>query len=147
MKFLLDTNALIDHIAQRQPYCQAIEKLCIASYFGDVELWVSIQSFLDTLYTLRKMAPQQQLRNTLIGCLEFFHPCGNQAGDLLPALQSDWPDVEDYIIACNALHVDADYLITRDARGFMSSKTPVISPDKALSLLKSQGLHYENIEW
>ncbi len=147
MKLLLDTNALIDHIAQRQPYCNDIEELCAASYFGDVELWVPVQSFLDALYALRKRADQRTLRNAFIGSLEFFHPCGSRANDLRGALESDWPDVEDYLIACSALHVNADYLVTRNAAGFSSCKTKVISPREAAQLLQAQGFAYETVEF
>ena len=147
MKLLLDTNALIDHIAQRQPYCNDIEELCVASYFGDVELWVPVQSFLDALSALRKRADQRTLRNAFIGSLEFFHPCGSRANDLRGALESDWPDVEDYLIACSALHVNADYLVTRNAAGFSSCKTKVISPREAAQLLQAQGFAYETVEF
>ena len=146
MKLLLDTNALIDHVAQRQPYCKAIDELCVASYFGDIELWVPVQSFLDALYSLRKMTDQRTLRNAFIGCLEFFHPCGSRANDLLAALKSNWPDVEDYLIACSAIHVDADYLVTRDTAGFVSSKTKTITPDEAIKMLRKKGFTYEEVE-
>lgn len=50
MKLFLDTNALIDLVARREPYVSDVGKLCIAAYFGDVQLWASTQSYADAYY-------------------------------------------------------------------------------------------------
>lgn len=56
MKLFLDTNALIDLVARREPYVSDVGKLCIAAYFGDVQLWASTQSYADAYYVLRRAA-------------------------------------------------------------------------------------------
>ena len=145
MKLLLDTNAVIDHIAGREPFCHDMEQLCIASYFGDVELWVPVQSFLDGLYALRKYAPEDQLRQAFLASLEFFRPCGSRAEDLRPALESDWPDVEDCLIARAAQNIAADYLVTRDASGFAGSRVATVTPAEAVELLAQDGFEYGEV--
>ena len=145
MKLLLDTNVMIDQIAGREPFCHDVEQLCIASYFGDVELWVPVQSFLDGLYALRKHAPERQLRDTFLASLEFFRPCGSRAEDLRPALESDWSDVEDYLIGKAACNIAADYLVTRDASGFNRSRIPTITAAQAVEMLAQEGFEYGDV--
>ena len=147
MRLLLDTNALIDYLASREPYCRPMETLCIASYMGDVELWVNVQSFLDALYALRKFASQHELRQVMLASLEFFHPCGCRAVDLSAALRSDWPDVEDFMIATSARNIAADYVLTRDIKGFVHSKVKAIQPEDAVALLEDDGLSYGRVEF
>lgn len=145
MKLLLDTNTLIDHLAQREPFAKDMRTLYIASFFGDVELWASVQSYLDALYSLRKHADQRELRDAALGTLEFIHPCGTRAADLEPALQSDWQDVEDFVIAQSASNVSADYLVTRDIDGFGKAAVPVATPAQIVAKLEDQGLHYDSL--
>ena len=47
MRVFLDTNVLVDFYARREPFFQYAKLLWIASYFEDVELWASSQSFVD----------------------------------------------------------------------------------------------------
>ncbi len=146
MKLLLDTNALIDLIACREPYVFDIRKLCIASTFGDVQLWVSTQSFTDAYYVLRKSATEEQVKQALLSVLEFVLPCGTYAADIKAALESEWHDVEDYLIAFSPKHIGADYMITRDAD--MSSKCPIkaMTAHNFVKYLETEhGLVYDDI--
>lgn len=114
MKILLDTNALIDLVAVREPYVHDIKKLCIAAVFGDLQIWVNIQSYADAYYVLRKHASAEEVKAALAATLDIFIPCCTYANDLRGALDSDWGDLEDYLIAYSARHIPAKYLITRD---------------------------------
>lgn len=55
--------------------------------------------------------------------LELFNPCGIYAADLKPALESEWHDIEDYLIAHATEHMGAEYLITRDVE--VAQRSPV----------------------
>lgn len=147
MKILLDTNALIDLVAPRVPFDADIRKLCIASMFDDVQLWVSTQSFADAYYVLCKKANREAVKNALLKTLEFIHPCGTYGTDLRGALESDWSDVEDYLIAYSAKHIPADYLITRDKELLERSPIKAMTAHELLTFLEDQGLVYADIEF
>ena len=138
MKLFLDTNILIDKLANRQPFVKDVKELCVAKFFGDVELYVSAQSYLDALFVLRKHATQVDLRQRCIDSFEFFEVVDVEKGNLLPALESEWPDVEDYVISKTALDIKADYLITRDVEGFENSQVPATTPKDFIKLLKDE---------
>lgn len=146
MKLLLDTNILVDLIACREPYANAARKLCIASAFGDVQLWVSTQSFADAFYILRKKASDVDVKRALLASLEFLVPCGTYAADLEPALKSDWPDVEDFLIVRSSKHIKADYFITRDAELAQLCPIEALDADTFLQRMKNdRGISYEEI--
>ena len=138
MKLFLDTNILLDKLANRQPFVEDVKQLCVAKYFGDVELYVSVQSYLDALFVLRKYATQADLRQRCVDSFKFFEVVDVEKGNLLPALESGWPDVEDYMISKTASDMRADYLITRDVKGFENSQVPAITPKDFIKLLKDE---------
>ena len=53
----------------------------------------------------------------------YFMVCGTYAADLRGALESDWSDIEDYLIAHASKHIPAKYLITRDKE--LVEKSPI----------------------
>lgn len=147
MKLLLDTNALIDFLACRKPYVDAIRKLCIGSVFGDLQLWVSTQSFADAFYVLRKSKDEAAVKQAMLASLEFFLPCGTYAADLKPALESDWPDLEDYLVAHSTKHIQAEYLITRDTELIDRSPAPALDAAAFLAYWEeTQRLVYDEID-
>ncbi len=138
MKLFLDTNILIDKLANRQPFVEDVKELCVAKFFGDVELLVSVQSYLDALFVMRKYASQVALRQSCIESFKFFNVVDMEKANLLLGLESDWPDVEDFVIAKTAEDVGADFLITRDVEGFKDSKVQAMSPKSFIKILKDE---------
>ena len=139
MKILLDTNALIDLVAVRRPYVNDIKKLCIAAVFGDLQIWASTQSYADAYYVLRKHAPAEEVKHALLATLDIFMVCGTYAADLRGALESDWSDIEDYLIA----HA-SKYLITRDKELVEKSPIKAMSAQEFLGVLEHEyGLTYD----
>ena len=139
MKILLDTNALIDLVAVRRPYVNDIKKLCIAAVFGDLQIWASTQSYADAYYVLRKHAPAEEVKHALLATLDIFMVCGTYAADLRGALESDWSDIEDYLIAHASKH-----LITRDKELVEKSPIKAMSAQEFLGVLEHEyGLTYD----
>lgn len=138
MKLFLDTNILIDKLANRQPFVEDVKELCVAKFFGDVELYVSVLSFLEALRVLRKYASLADLKQRCIDSLNFFVIVDVDQTSLLPALESDWSNVEKYVLSKSASNIGADYLITRDVEAFKESKVQPISPKNFIKLLKDE---------
>ncbi|MCI9129600.1 MAG: PIN domain-containing protein [Eggerthellaceae bacterium] len=146
MKLLLDTNILIDLIACREPFAADARKICAASFFKDVQAWVTAQSYADAFYVLSKGSSEAIAKRLLLKSLTFFLPCSTFASDLKPALESDWPDVEDYLIAHASKHVNADVMITRDADMMQRCPIQAMTAHQFLEMLEEeQGLVYEDV--
>lgn len=145
MKLLLDTNALLDYYTQRQPFFEDMKKLRIAQYFGDVDFWACTQSFADIEYILRGAMPLPDLRKMMRSSLSFISIVPPAADALAKALESDWPDLEDYLIANCAEAIKASYIITRDTKGFQSSHVPAMPAREWLGQQSRQGITYEDM--
>ena len=138
MRLFLDTNILVDFYARRDPFFREVKLLWIASYFKDVELWASSQSFADAEYILRRAIPVRTLREMMAKSLAHLRISSPGPNDLADGLSSDWPDLEDFLIARCAQSEGADYLITRDAEGFESSKVPALSPEQFFMVMQEE---------
>lgn len=148
MKLLVDTNVLIDLIAQRKPFVDHVRTLCIASKFGDVQMWVSTQSFMYAYYVLGKSCSEQEVKSALLASLEFFLPFSIPITNLKPALESDWHDIEDYMIAFSADSIYAEAIITRDEALIEKSPVKAMTAESCIEMLKSEyGLTYEEIDF
>ncbi|MDR3280175.1 MAG: PIN domain-containing protein [Synergistaceae bacterium] len=53
--------------------------------------------------------------------------------DLLHAMELDITDFEDALASVCAKRVNADYILTRDIKGFLSSAVPPITPENFLN--------------
>lgn len=145
MRLFLDTNVLIDYYARREPFYDDALKLRIAAFFGDVDLWVCTQSFVDAEYILRKAVPITELRSMMAASLEFLNVTAPLADQLPDALASNWPDLEDCLIAHCARNARADFLVTRDALGFANAPVPVLTPRGVIERLEGEGISYDEV--
>ena len=133
MKLLLDTNVLIDFLGRKPPFFTDAERIIAAGYFGDAQLWASTQSFKDAFYILSHYADSHRVQAAMGNLLEIVNPVDMAGADLKTAIQLDWDDLEDCLIAVSAQKAGADFLLTRDTRGFSRSMTPVKSPAEWLA--------------
>ena len=144
MKLLLDTNVLIDYLGRRAPFFRDAERIMAAGYFGDAQLWASVQSFKDAHYVLSHYSDSAQVQDALARVTDLIHPVDMNGSDLTSGLRLGWGDLEDCLIALCAQKVGADYLVTRGGRGFDRSMVPSITPATWLEQMrKEKGISFE----
>lgn len=147
MKALLDTNILLDLVAKRHPFFEDIKELCIAAAFGDVQLWLTTQSYADAYYVLSRKTSTKEAKRMLLGTLDTFLTCGTYAEDLKPAFESSCEDVEDYMIVAASKHIGADFFVTRDEEIKEHCSLQAMNARELLSLLQeTNGCDYAQIE-
>lgn len=146
MKLLLDTCVLIDYFSRREPYFDDCVKLRIMQAMGDVELWVSVKSFTDIFYVLRKVVDPSALQAAFIESLDFLNVCSVNGQDVRNAAKRAWADFEDCLVDVCAQKIKADHILTRDAKGFAHAKTNIMTPAGFVEAIKAEsGLVYEEI--
>ena len=143
MKLLLDTNALADFYLQREAFCKNINSIIIAGIYKDVELWASAKSYTDIFYIGKKHFDSTVLQNAFLESFKFIHVCSIEKEDLASAAKECWQDFEDCLIYKTAAKINADYIVTRDAKGFTNSTIKIASPEQMVTILADKGLHYE----
>ncbi len=134
----LDTNVIIDVLANRKPYVDSSSKLFDLSVKGKVTLYVSALSYSNIYYIVRKHATHKQLLAILKGLEDMTETLDVTKDIVVRSIQSGFKDFEDaiqYETAKSYKKVEA--IITRDPRGFKDSELTVLTPDEALTILKS----------
>ena len=142
MNLLLDTNLVIDYVGKREPFYSSAEKLVVAGFFKDVKLWVSAQSIKDAYYVLSNKTDQLHVQRVLRRFLDVVTVVSLSADDALRGLYLEWEDYEDCVISLCAMRAKADFIITRDEKGFMRSSVPIMSPDAWAKYMRAE-LHLE----
>ena len=143
MRVLLDTNIVYD-ICRKRPFDEnGLLGLKIMQAFGDVELWVSAQSYTDLFYLARKEIGSLDSQDLLEGTFGWLKACSVEEEDVKHALDLRWPDFEDALINVCAEKLKADYLITRDAQGFRTSAIPHGTASEFMDFVfESTGVRY-----
>jgi predicted nucleic acid-binding protein len=147
MRVLLDTNVLIDFYNKREPFYRDAFKLRVMQEFGDVELWASVQSFSDISFVLRDVADTEKLQQAFLASLSFLRVCSLDQGDLEKVCHASWADLEDCMIEQCSKKIKAEYLLTRDPKGFSKSAATVLNPSEFFTAVFEQyGLTYDSLE-
>jgi len=146
MRLLIDTNVMLDLLVRRQPWEREALLIRGMAYFGDAELWVPAKSFTDLFYIMTKEFPSDCVQQLFLECRKDFHLCSLNEEDVFEACHRSWSDFEDCLVSVCAEKVKADWIITRDASGFLKSKVAVLTPKEFLERMEQEyDLYYELI--
>lgn len=138
MNLLLDTNVVIDYIGQKPPFCEDASALVAAAYHGDAALWVPVLSLKDAFYVLSRYMDSSRVQDAILSFCEIANLVGITEDDALRGLRLSWPDFEDCLISICADKAKADYIVTRDSKGFDRSMTPICSPAEWLQMMRER---------
>lgn len=134
MKLFLDTNILIDVVANRQPWVvdDALVLLELANQ-KKLTLMAADYSFINIAYITRKLFPTEDLRLLLKDLRKYVEVVDIGADVIDKVLNDNWKDFEDCVQYYTALSKNADVIITRNKRDFVSSDIQVFSPREFLT--------------
>lgn len=137
MKHLfVDTNVLLDFLAQREPFTSEAKRLFEAAIQTQATLYASGLSFSHIDYTLRKVLPAAERLANMSSLAELAEiiPVGRPV--IAAALILGFADFEDGLQYCAARSVPAiEAIVTRDPKGFAAGALPVLTPPAALARL------------
>ena len=127
---LIDTNVLIDYIAERQPFFQDAYQIVTAAEQGLFYGCIAAHSVPDIFYILRKSIPDAERREVLRKLCDIFEVAGISRKRLVEALADEsFTDFEDCLQAHCAEAFRADYIVTRNPKDFTQSIVPAITPE------------------
>lgn len=132
----VDTNILIDLLANRSPYSKfAIELFALAEK-GKVKLYTSSHSYATTHYLLKKYIGETTLREILLSLLDFIELIPVDITIIKKGLLSKHKDFEDAIQIFAANTIDnIDFIVTRNLKDFKDAGIIVLPPDELLNHL------------
>lgn len=131
-KVFLDTNIIIDLLAQREPFYKDAQALFTLADQGQIELQISALSFANASYALSKYHQVATAKKYLqqFKVLVSILPLDDKTIEL--ALASEFQDIEDGFQYFTALTHGAQVIITRNKKDFKAGLLPVLNASEYL---------------
>lgn len=128
-RVFLDTNILIDILERREPYFLLSANILEMGYQGNVQLFATSLSFINTIYvsrkTLGKDAALEKIR-ILRKAIEISPISSKELDD---ALASGSKDIEDALQYASAKAARCECIVTRNKKDFpQSEELPIFTP-------------------
>jgi len=131
-KIFIDTNIIIDLIADRKPFSKYAIALFKRAEEKKVHLFSSSHSIATTHYLLKKYMDEKALREVLYDLLDYLTVIAIDVAILKKGLRSRHKDFEDAIqIICASTEDKIDLIVTRNTKDYKYSEIPVLTPDEA----------------
>ena len=138
IKIFVDTNIIVDLIADRKPFSKFAIKLFKKAENKEVYLYTSSHSLATTHYLLKKYLDEKSLREVLYSLLGYIKIIAVDEDIIKKGLKSKHKDFEDAIqIFCANSISSIDYIVTRNIKDFRNADIPVYAPDELLDKIKS----------
>lgn len=133
-KIFLDTNIIVDLIADRKPFSKYAIQLFHKAELKEIELFTSSHSIATTHYLLKKYLGEKELRTVLYDLLDYVNVVAVDIDILKKGLLSNHKDFEDAIqIFCASAIKEIDCIVTRNTKDFKGSEIPALNPDEIIN--------------
>lgn len=134
---LIDINVIINFITKRDdPYkdaCFEVIKSCAENVFDG---YIAFHSLSIIWYVIRKQETEEKARAWLRDICDILMVTGATHKQVKEAIKnSDFRDFEDCLQDECAVHVNADYIVTCNAKDFQHAKTSVVTPDVFVKII------------
>ena len=135
-KVFVDTNILVDLIADRKPFSKFAIQLFLKAEERKIKLYVSSHSIATTHYLLKKYIDEKDLREVLFNILDYLNIVAINLDVLKKGLKSKHKDFEDALQIISAYSIEKiDCIVTRNIKDFKESEIRVLSPDDLIKYL------------
>ncbi len=133
MTAFIDTNVLLDVLARREPFYAAAARLWSLAERGSITGFVSVISFNNIYYIVRKAEGKERAEGALTLIREVFTAVDLTGQILGQAIDADFDDFEDAVQFHSAVHVEASCLVTRNPDHCPFGSVPILSPNEFLA--------------
>lgn len=138
IKIFLDTNILVDLIADRKPFSKQAIEIFRSTEKNKTQLFTSSHSIATTHYLLKKYVEEKELRKIIFNLLELLNVIPVDIDVLKKGLLSNHKDFEDAVqILCASSITGINYIVTRNTKDYKTSEISVLTPDEMCLKLNS----------
>ena len=132
----MDTNVVIDFLANRQPFSLDAARLFNMSVEGKIKIYISAVSYNNIYYVLRQSLTNNATIKLLENLADMTEITDVTGKVVQQSLKTDFKDYEDAIQYYSALSIpNVDFIVTRNAKDFKKSSLPVLTSAEAVVLL------------
>lgn len=134
----LDTNVIIDFLANRVPFSIEAAKLFNFSLLKKVTIYVGAVSFNNIYYIMRQTYKHPEIIKILIQLQDLSEVVDVTGIVIQESLKSEFKDFEDAIQYNCAKTIDKlDCIVTRNTKDFKTSTIPIMTPKEFLTLFEN----------
>ena len=135
----MDTNVVIDFLADRQPFSLDAARLFNMSVEGRIKIYISAVSYNNIYYVLRQSLTNNATIKLLESLADITEITDVNDQVIRQSLKTDFKDYEDAIQYYSALTIpNVDFIVTRNTKDFKKSSLPVLTSIEAIALLSSE---------
>ena len=136
MKVLIDTNVALNILLRQDEFFISSKKVFDLSETGKVAAYISASAITDIFYIvskrLGKTAAREAIKQHLV---PVFKPATVTDGHIYKALNLDWDDFEDSVQYVVGEDLAVDYIVTRNARDFVSGSILAVTPEQFIEAI------------
>ena len=137
MRLFLDTNILIDLVANREPFSKWAYKILLDQKNPRWTLFTSSNSILTIYYIIEKQIGHNKAKKTINTLLSRLEIETIEKQVILRALVANFKDFEDAIQHECALKIEKlDYIVTRNKKDLKESVIPILSSEELYNEIK-----------
>ena len=134
-RVLIDVNVVLDVLADREPFVADSQAVLQFVEAGAIEGVLAAHSVTTLHYLLSKHLSKTRARKTLEDLLHILRVEAVDEDRVRHALAMNWSDFEDAVQAACAEKAEADFVVTRDKRGFKRSVVRAITPAELVAII------------
>ena len=131
----IDVNVVLDVLAEREPFVADSQPVLQLVEARVVEGVLAAHSVTTLHYLLSKHLSKARARRTLEDLLHILRVEAVDEDRVRYALALNWADFEDAVQAACAEKAEADYLVTRDKKGFKRSVVRSVTPAELVAIV------------
>ena len=135
---LIDTNVVLDVLCDRASFADDSERLLNLCETDSVDGCLSALSIPNLVYITRKELDLESVENVVRTLETTLAIVDLKASDIKEAAALRWKDFEDALQFVTAKRIEADCVITRNARDFADEGMAVITPHDFLASLSGK---------
>ena len=133
MRAFVDTNVLLDVLAERKPfYAEAMHFWTLAES-GKVDAHIAAISLSNCYYLVRKHGGKRNAEKAVRLLRDVFTPVDLTAQILHQAIDAGFGDFEDAIQFHSAIHAEAECIVTRNPSHFPGAPLPILTAAEFLA--------------
>lgn len=136
MRLFLDTNVVLDLLAERQPFYDSIAKIATLADHKKLTLVVSPLTFTTVEYILKRFESSESVLNKLRKFKIICEVCQVDEQTVEKGLHSEFKDFEDAIQYFSAVQANCSVIITRNGKDFRKSTLAIMTADEYLNSIR-----------
>ena len=137
MKILFDTNIILDVLLDREPFSDLAVKLVSKVEKTEIKGFLGATTITTIYYLASKVAGKKKADREISKLLSIFQIAPVNKSVLDGAIKAKFKDFEDAVLHEAAKQVEAQGIVTRNAKDFKKATLSIYSPEELYNMLIS----------